>query len=265
MSMLQKLTAVQMERIAPLFSGNNETLITSCLQGEMGTAWVDDADRPRCSRIITGAFCFFGGDGNHPYASRMVSDLPEGLPPPLLLLIPPDEVWAKLIELHYQGSCQKYFRYALKKRPECFDQEKLFQLSQQLPSEYELCRIGQPIYDLCLREEWSYDFCSQFSNFSDYNRRGLGFAVLHQGQLVSAASSYTVYREGIEIEIGTREGYRNQGLATACAAALILECIGHQRYPSWDAANQASLALAQKLGYQFSHEYLTYEIPIEPK
>lgn len=144
-----------------------------------------------------------------------------------------------------------------------FNREILLQFAQQLPPEYSLCRIDQTIYELSRQESWSYDFCSQFYNFTDYYNRGLGFAVLHQGQLVSAASSYTVYREGIEIEVGTRKEYRNQGLATACAAKLILECLNQKRYPSWDAANKASLALAEKLGYEFSHEYATYEIAIK--
>lgn len=67
--------------------------------------------------------------------------------------------------------------------------------------------------------------------------------------MVSGASSYTVYRDGIEIEIDTREDERRKGLALACGARLILECLACGRYPSWDAHNKGSLALAEKLGY----------------
>ena len=31
-------------------------------------------------------------------------------------------------------------------------------------------------------------------------------------------------------------------------------------YPSWDAQNKASVHLAEKLGYEFSHEYVVYEV-----
>ena len=31
-------------------------------------------------------------------------------------------------------------------------------------------------------------------------------------------------------------------------------------YPSWDAANRASLGLAEKLGYEFSREYPSYKV-----
>jgi RimJ/RimL family protein N-acetyltransferase len=41
---------------------------------------------------------------------------------------------------------------------------------------------------------------------------------------------------------------------------LIMECLDRGLYPSWDAANKGSVALAEKLGYHFEKEYVTYEI-----
>ena len=84
--------------------------------------------------------------------------------------------------------------------------------------------------------------------------------MLHNGNLVSGASSYTVYREGIEIEIGTKQDYRRQGLAAVCGARLILECMKRGLYPSWDAQNKWSVALAEKLGYHFDRAYPAYEV-----
>lgn len=68
------------------------------------------------------------------------------------------------------------------------------------------------------------------------------------------------YEEGIEIEIDTREDHRRKGLAYACGAKLICECLKKGLYPSWDAQNKWSVALAEKLGYHFSHEYTAYEV-----
>jgi hypothetical protein len=31
-------------------------------------------------------------------------------------------------------------------------------------------------------------------------------------------------------------------------------------YPSWDAHNMGSVHLAEKLGYEFDHEYIAYEV-----
>ena len=96
----------------------------------------------------------------------------------------------------------------------------------------------------------SHDLCSQFADYADYERRGIGVAALYQGTPVAGASSYTVYRGGIEIEIDTRVDFRRQGLATACGARLILNCLERGLYPSWDAHSRASLSLAEKLGYK---------------
>lgn len=77
---------------------------------------------------------------------------------------------------------------------------------------------------------------------------------------MSGASSYSRYQEGIEIEIDTREDYRRKGFASVCGAKLILECLKRNLYPSWDAQNKASVSLAEKLGYHYSHIYTAIEI-----
>ena len=61
------------------------------------------------------------------------------------------------------------------------------------------------------------------------------------------------------MEIDTRPDCRRQGLATAAGAGLILACLDRGWYPSWDAHNPESAALAEKLGYHISHRYLVYE------
>ena len=100
----------------------------------------------------------------------------------------------------------------------------------------------------------------QYKNTDDYRERGIGTAVLFDGTLAAGASSYTVYQGGIEIEIDTKEEHRRRGLARACAARLILECLDRGLYPAWDAHNKASPALALKLGYHFDKEYEAFEI-----
>ncbi len=43
-------------------------------------------------------------------------------------------------------------------------------------------------------------------------------------------------------------------------AKLILECMDRGLYPSWDAHDMRSVALAEKLGYHLDKEYVTYII-----
>ena len=75
-------------------------------------------------------------------------------------------------------------------------------------------------------------------------------AALSGGELVGGASSYTCYSGGYELQVETREDMRRRGVALACCARLILTCLDRGLYPSWDAANLESVALARRLGYR---------------
>ena len=81
---------------------------------------------------------------------------------------------------------------------------------------------------------------------------------MYEGAPVAGAGSYCVYDGGIEIEIDTREDHRRRGLASACGARLILECLDRGLYPSWDAHDLRSVSLAEKLGYRSAGPYKTY-------
>ena len=93
-----------------------------------------------------------------------------------------------------------------------------------------------------------------------YKQYGIGYVVLYEDEIVAGASSYSTYKEGIEIEIDTKNEYRQKGLASVIGAKLILECLDRGLYPSWDAHTKISLKLAEKLGYHLDYEYSAYEV-----
>jgi predicted GNAT family acetyltransferase len=104
------------------------------------------------------------------------------------------------------------------------------------------------------------DFVSSFESKEKFLEWGRGVVILKNGRIVSGASSYTSYRGGIEIEVDTVPEERRKGLATICCSALILNCLEEGLYPSWDAHDMNSVHLAEKLGYELSHEYVAYEV-----
>jgi hypothetical protein len=55
---------IDTQKIAPLFSDWEETLILTCLQGCMGYTIADDNENPTAAQIIVGDFCFFAGTPN---------------------------------------------------------------------------------------------------------------------------------------------------------------------------------------------------------
>ena len=179
-------------------------------------------------------------------------------PAGFVIMVPQNREWAELIENVYPGA-RKVTRYAIKKDTR-FDVEALKKNLQLLPDGYELKPIDDRIYDLCLENPVTADFVSVFESKEKYLKEGRGVVILKDGRIVSGASSYTRYKEGIEIEVDTAEEERRRHFALIVCSALILRCLGEGLYPSWDAHNMGSVHLAEKLGYEFDHEYTAYEV-----
>lgn len=241
----------EMSRIKHLYNNWEETMIYSCLEGIMGEAYVDNIEKPESAVISLGGFEFFAGQPN--------VDIVDTIESSFRLLVPNNKEWEEMIELVYPQAT-KIMRYALKKEPNIFDKEYLQKIVDTLGTEFEIRLIDEELYHEVLKNQWSMDLCINFDNYESYAKIGLGVVILHEGTVVAGASSYTRYKDGIEIEIDTRRDYRRQGLASICGAKLILKCLERNLYPSWDAHNLGSLALAKKLGYHFDKEYVTYEI-----
>ena len=253
---MHELLPAESARIASLFAGWEETFVLSFLQGCMGNAWADNAVTPQSAKIVLGDFCLFAGKPD----SALVAHLPAGRPVAPLILIAREAEWQALFQPAYPNG-QFFTRYAFKKDPSVFRRERLARYAGALPPGYTLCRFGRQLYQTALQQEWSRDFCAQFGSWEQYREHGAGVAALWQGELASGASSYSYYRQGIEIEVDTKEEHRRKGLALACCAQLILDCLDQQRYPSWDAANLSSVHLAQRLGYQIESPYQAFLVP----
>ena len=242
-------------KVAGLFEGWEETLIYSCLQKVMGKIYVTDWESPKSAMAFVGCFAFYAGEPD----KELVINKPEGF----IIMTPQNKAWEACIEECFP-TAKKVTRYAIKKDTK-FDKEYLKNLIKELPDGYELKEIDDKIYDMCLPDPVTRDFVSSFGSKEKYLELGRGMVILKSGRIVAGASSYTRYREGIEIEVDTVESERKKGLATVVCAALILRCLDEGLYPSWDAQNMNSVHLAEKLGYEFSHEYTAYEVSGEER
>lgn len=265
-------------RFLPLFRGWEETMIYACLQGIMGKLYSSGlpcAPEPACSpepacapeplcsteppvsaMAVLGDFTFFAGQ----VSRELIAFKPEGCTKDFMIMVGQNKDWQNAIVEYYGPKARVVSRYAFKKEPEAFDRKALEAAAASLPPGLSMDLIDEPLYHLCRSRTWSLDLVSQFHDYEEYRRLGLGVVIRKGGEIVSGASSYSRYRDGIEIEIDTREDHRRQGLAYICGARLILECLNRGLYPSWDAQNPGSAALAGKLGYHFSHTYTAVEI-----
>ena len=238
-------------KAASLFScwEDLDTSIVACLENVMGKVFADDPEHPKSAAAVIGDFVFCAGEPN---VELVASGLDRRR-----IVVPQDEAWEELIENNFPAN--KQFRYAIKKETE-FDREKLKAMTNALPEGYIFRKIDGEIYDLCLKDKEFQDNVSVFESKEKYLRLGRGFVVMKDGKIASAASSYSRCRKGIDIEIGTRKEERHKGLGSAVAAKLILECLDEGLYPAWDAANKMSVRLAEKLGYEYSREYVCFTI-----
>ncbi len=279
----------------PLFAGWGETMIDSCLQGIMGEIYVvgDGSAAPRSAKAVLGDFCFLAGEPNEDLAVHK----PEGCGKNFWIMVPRDSfddssreplglqkfrdsaggitiprerkeicgedssgmTWENAIRRAYGNSVRRVTRYAIKKEPGVWDPDRLRRAAAGLSPEYSLDLIDGELYRKCLENSWSRDLVAQYGSYERFREWGLGAVILKGEELVAGASSYSSYRGGIEVEIDTREDQRRRGLAYVCGARLILECCSRGLYPSWDAHNLWSVALAEKLGYHFDHSYAAYE------
>lgn len=248
------------EKIASLFEGWQETLIWSCIQNMMGSLYADSPDTPDSAMAVSGDFCFFAGKPNEELVRHWFNRYAQPEVSWGVIMVPENEEWGELIETCYGERAKKVTRYAIKKEPGVFDREKLQDAVDALPAGYILKMMDENLFRRCREIPWCKDWVLQYDDYGMYRKYGLGAVVLKDGEPVSGASSYISFLGGIEIEIDTREDHRRKGLAYACAAKLILECLERGWYPSWDAQNKWSVALAEKLGYHFDHEYTAYEV-----
>ena len=237
-------------KVESLFAGWEITLIYSCIQKVMGKVFVTDTENPKSAMAFVGVFAFVAGEPDR----ELVINKPDGF----VVMVPQDERWSELIEECFPDA-RKITRYAIRKDT-VFDRKKLEKMVAGLPEGYELKKIDSDLYDLCLQDPVTFDFVSVFGSKERYLELGRGMMILKDGKFVSGASSYTRYKEGIEIEVDTIPSERRKGLASVVCSALILACLDEGLYPSWDAHDMNSVQLSKKFGYEFDHEYTAYEV-----
>ncbi len=243
------------KKLFSMFEDLDSSVILSCLQGHMGTAWVDDLENPRVAQITVGIFVFYAGDPSLKEAEELLVNLPDYT----LAIVKTDE-WKNRIETVHKGSVEKFQRYKFENNPKHLDRNHIQNLLSTLPEGYELKKIDAALVKEPSLHELSEDFISQFDSAADFIDRGVGFAILNEGQVVCGATSFSIYDDGIEIEVATHPDHRRKGLATIVSSALVLDCLDREIYPCWDAGNSESSILAGKLGYVLEGPYDTYYI-----
>ena len=173
------------------------------------------------------------------------------------VLVPPPD-WVEEIKRRFGGTYEEYIRTAF--APLDVDSEDVRQINgEQSPLRIdgdivEIKPIDGGIERELMKEHWSMDIVC--NTMMDTGLGGFGFAAVLNGKILGGIGCYTRYADGIEVEIDTHEDFRRKGVATALAKRMIKECRNRGVECHWDAMNKESAALARKLGFQKTKEYL---------
>lgn len=99
-----------------------------------------------------------------------------------------------------------------------------------------------------------------WSSPETFLENGLGVALFAGDDIVSLCTSVFASNERLEIDIHTEQIYQRKGFAMLVASAFIEECLRRGKQPNWECfwENEASTALAEKLGFQAEADYPVY-------
>jgi GNAT superfamily N-acetyltransferase len=230
----------------------DRVLIESVLEGRFGRAYADSVAGPTVARLDSGAFTVLGGN---PHAPGVV---------PLLRLAPIAYVTPQTTE--WRRTLQDELGIPMMALPftvfsaATLDKAHLARLLGTLAPVFELKRIDKTLARQLPLDTGNSNFLENFHSVDDFLGRGIGYCILHQNRIVSAATSMAQCRRAIDIEVETVPAYRKQGLATVVGAQLVAVCLEQGVEPHWLAANTASERLALKLGYVRGERYETLAI-----
>lgn len=244
-----------------LFGAWPETILWSVLQEKMGCLYADDAEEPQSAAAVLGDFVFLAGK---PSEELILFTTELKYPLDMCILMPQNAEWEGSIEHTLGKKAKKATRYATCKNMKDLQNPEnlahLQKLADSVPENFRILPFDEEIFQIAREEYWSRSQAVQFADYEEFRQYGIGFAAFLGEIMAAGASTYSYYDGGIEVQIDTDNGFREMGLARCCGARLILECLSRGIYPSWDAHNIQSLALAKKFGYKEAGEYTAYEV-----
>ena len=248
--MLTELLPGRRDALRPLFAGfpGLHGCLDAALDGTMGRAWAGDG---ASFAVIQLDFFFVAGDAgaaDAEEAARMVDADAS--------IVAVGGGWEPLLRRVWGERLQPHTRVAF--TPGDWDRARLRGFIDALPDGFALRRIA--LEDAARFAELAPSLVYNFPSLQEFVACGAGFGVEHQGRFVSGCSSFAISPHSLEFEIQTHDGFRRRGLAGATAAAMIEHCLDRGLEPCWDAHNDISAKLAEKLGFAAPRPYTAYEL-----
>jgi len=233
-------------------SQRGRAFVSAILELGLGTVRVDSECEPRVALLSHPPINIIGGDVGAAEESGILEEFPQGN-----LLIVPSEAW--------ESSLRNVWGDDLKSNPRTrlsgdhLSTRQLKKLKRPLPQGFDLKRLDS---DLLERADPNMkEHVSMFWNSPEhFLTKGFGFCITRDERVVSMASTFFPFVHDFEIQVDTVDSveYRRKGFATAACVALLEHGLKNGLVPCWDAANEASVKIALKLGYANPDPYKAY-------
>ena len=122
-----------------------------------------------------------------------------------------------------------------------------------LPDVYRIGRMDEAAF---CRHPFSHGV--NYASWEAFFAEGAGEVAYFEGEIVASASSFLSLDGEVEMDLFTREAHRGKGLAGACAAGMLRDCMDRGITVHWDAQNETSRHLAVKFGFRTEAAYMVY-------
>ncbi|PZP93264.1 MAG: hypothetical protein DI587_29030 [Variovorax paradoxus] len=258
---MHELRPSEFHRVAFLF-GNlpyGPTIPNSVIAGTgPGRVFVDDAMQPTAALVYNSGACTLAGNSHSAAFGKAVCKwLLEYHGSDYFILYADPDAWHHLLDQFLVHGVTKRRRLDFDFVPSKFTLPDGGKNTN--PRGYELRRIDQPLMEQVRGDLLPYSR-SYWRSAADFARDGVGFCMVHQDAIVSVSYTCFAWKGHHDIDIMTVEGHRRRGLGHLVACAFIDHCLSNGLTPNWDcwSSNQASVALATRLGFVPRVEVTTY-------
>ena len=157
------------------------------------------------------------------------------------------ESWEERIRAEYPGAAV-YRRCVMKPM-------RRFRIPDETaaPEGYRIALTDESAFE---RHPFSHG--TNYPSWGAFRTEGAGAFACFGDEIVASASSFLSLDGEIELDVSTKEEHRGKGLAGACAARMLRDCMERGITVHWDAQNEASRYLAEKFGFEPETEYPVY-------
>lgn len=246
-----RLTPDQYPAVRHLLNDDNAhwPLLQSVLQGDLGgRVYVDDPRHIRSAFILSRMdWAYFLGPEDNPGFHREILAVLREKNEGNIIWFGASDSWKERAAALFP-QIQEFPRYAFRwnRQPHAIPDDT---------GAVRILPIDQSSLDSILQKY--YPNGSFWDDPNRFLQKGFGFYIREEHEIAGVILSAGVTDAGAEIDIHTDEQFRRKGYAEALSRAFIRACHEKKLLPKWDCyyQNEASLALARKLGFVVKHQY----------